>query len=705
MAAGPSLRRGAQGLALGTLLLLLCAQLVGAQLPNGPLLCAAGGAGLGLDLALRRWWPAALVPLARVRCDETVRQLLRDLLVVLGLAHLAEVSTAVRLLVVAGLLACYGAHFLTRALAVLVRRSRTLPVVTRNIDTSELRLTPAPPRMLTGAHRRMPLFAVPATVGMLVTVANGQAVWSLLGVGASLLLFAGGALRLASWLLPGRRPPGTEEVLAWFQRWLESYRPEVGLYFSGGSGTAYQANMWLGAVAALDGNALVVLRERPMVQQLAPTELPVVCLPKVVHLMLLEHSTLKVLIHPANAPKTSQVLRIPTIKHAFVNHGESDKLSSCNPYAKVYDEVWVAGPAARERYALADVGVDDRDVVEVGRPQLAPIHPYTGPPPADGPITVLYAPTWEGWTDDPGNTSVLLAGEQLVTALLADARVRLLYKPHPMTGSVDPRFGEADLRIRALVEAAEARRAARAEASAPAPAFAPRRALLRRSAGRVAERGALTAPRAATRAAPREDSATARELAKRTEALEELTEAGGRPGADDMERMMWQSAPEEGRAEAVAAATRAWRAAFWAAQPPEGHLVLTGPRPDLYSCFNQADLLISDVSSVVADYLAGVKPYAVVNTSGLSEKEFRAANPTVRAATVLSPDASELPELLASVVDPRRDRLARARQELRAFLLGPTEPPSQVRFQRAVTALCALADARRARANSAGRRG
>ena len=35
--------------------------------------------------------------------------------------------------------------------------------------------------------------------------------------------------------------------------------------------------------------------------------------------------------------------------------------------------MWVAGPAARERYRLADIGVDDRDVVEVGRPQLAPV--------------------------------------------------------------------------------------------------------------------------------------------------------------------------------------------------------------------------------------------------------------------------------------------------------------------------------------------
>ncbi|UED86482.1 hypothetical protein [Streptomyces profundus] len=689
MAAGPTLRRGVQGLALGALLLLFCAQLVGAQLPNGPLLCLAGGAGLALDLALRQWWPSTLVPLARVRCDETVRQLLRDLLIVLGLAHLAEVSTAVRLLLVAGLLASYAAHFLTRAVAVLVRRSRTLPVLTRNIDTSGLRLTPAPPRLLTGAHRRMPLFAVPGTAGMLATVATEQAAWGLLGVGTSLLLFLGGALRLASWLLPARRPPGEEEVLTWFQGWLDSYRPEVGLYFSGGSGTAYQANMWLSTMAALSNNAVVVLRERPMVQQLAPTELPIVCLPKVVHLMRLEHSTLRVLIHPANAPKTSQVLRIPTIKHAFVNHGESDKLSSCNPYAKVYDQVWVAGPAARERYALADVGVDDRDVVEVGRPQLAPIHAYTGPPPAEGPISVLYAPTWEGWTDDPGNTSVLLAGEALVRALLADRRVRLLYKPHPMTGSVDPRAGVADARIRALVRAAETHRAA--SAAAPDP---DRRgvALLRRAGGPVAERGALAATRA-----PHQDQTT-RELAKRTARLDELTAAGGgRLACDDLERMMWQSAPEPGRTEAVAAAARAWRAAFWAAQPPEGHLVLTGPRPDLYSCFNQVDLLISDVSSVVADYLAGVKPYAVVNTSGLDEAEFRAANPTVRAATVLSPDARELPELLASVVAPRRDRLAKARHDLRAFLLGPTDPPPQTRFQQAVDALHAKATARRVR--------
>ncbi|WP_059013389.1 flagellar biosynthesis protein FlhF [Streptomyces specialis] len=711
MPAGPSPRRGAQWIALASLLCAFVLQFLGAFLPNAPLLCAATAAGVGLDLSLRRWQPGILALLAKLHCDEAVRQLLRDLLIVVGLAHLSGLATGARLALVGGLPACYAAHFLCRALGVLVRRSRTLPIVTRNIDTSGLRLTPAPPRPLMRPGRRMPLFAVPATTGMLATALTDRTAWGLLGVAVSFALFAGGTAYLATWLLPGKRPPDDERTLEWFARWLADYRPDVGLYFSGGSGTAYQANMWLSTLAALDARPLVVLRERGMVQQIAATDVPIACLPKVAHLMLLEHSSLKMLLHPANAPKTSQVLRIPTIKHAFTNHGESDKLSSCNPYAKVYDEVWVAGPAARRRYALADVGVDDRDVVGGGRPQLTPIRPADGPPDPAGPVTVLYAPTWEGWTNDPGNTSVLLAGENIVRALLADPRVRLLYKPHPMTGSVNPKAGEADARIRALVEEANAAAAPRGPVRRlPARGAAERGALAAPAAGEVREArevreadtavpgpGALGVTVPADGRSPAEQARLLAELARRTEELDALTARAFRPGADEVERMTRQTAPELGRAEAVAAATEAWREAFWAAQPPRAHLVLTGTRPDLYSCFNQAAVLISDVSSVVADFLASAKPYAVVNTSGLSEDEFRAANPTVRAATVLPPDATGIRELLDAVLDPARDSLAAERAALKEYLLGPADPPSIVRFQDAVRALCAAADARRER--------
>ncbi|MGP4111676.1 hypothetical protein ACTWP5_12255 [Streptomyces sp. 4N509B] len=663
LAAGASRRRVAYLISLVALLGCFVVQLLGAQLPNTGLLIAATACGLALDLALRKWHTAPLSTLARLRCDEIVRQLTRDLLTVAATVQVADVDGAAGVLLVAGLLACYATHFVIRGLAVLVRRTRTLPLLTRNIDTSALSLSAAPPPLVIKSGQRMLLFSAPATAGMLTTVATDRAVWGLVGVGVSLALFLGAAVYLATWLLPGKRPPSEARVEQWFERWLAEYRPDVGLYFSGGSTTAYQANMWLTTLAALEGRPLIVLRERGMMQLIAATDVPIVCLPRVAHLMMLEHSTLSVLLHPANAPKTSQVLRIPTIKHAFTNHGESDKLSSCNPYAKVYDEVWVAGPAARRRYALADVGVDDRDVVEVGRPQLAPIRPAAGPPPAEGPVTVLYAPTWEGWTNDPGNTSLILAGENIVRALLADPRVRLLYKPHPMTGSVDPRAGAADRAIRAI----------------------------------IAEANASASPAAGEGTEAAELAARERQLARRTVELDELTSTAFRRSSDEMERMGLQGAPEPGRAQAVAAATEAWRTAFWAARPARAHMVLDGPRPDIYSCFNQADLLISDVSSVVSDFLASAKPYAVANTSGLPEAEFRAANPTVRAATILTPDATGVSALLDAVVDPALDRLADERAELKEYLLGPAEPPSLVRFRAATRALRAKAEARAAR--------
>ena len=57
------------------------------------------------------------------------------------------------------------------------------------------------------------------------------------------------------------------------------------------------------------------------------------------------------------------------------------------------------------------------------RAQLAPIRPYAGVPTGEL-TTVLYAPTWEGWDGNPGNTSVILAGENIVRGLLADDKVR-----------------------------------------------------------------------------------------------------------------------------------------------------------------------------------------------------------------------------------------------------------------------------------------
>lgn len=645
-------------LTTGVLALSFVALALGALLPQTDLLVAAAAVGLAAELIMHRWQKPALATLTRLRADVTLRQVVRDLLLVVGLVRIDDITQdGYYLTVVCGLLLVYALHSVSQAGAILVRRSRTLPFATRNIDTSGLRLTPAPPALLLRrpGHRLLG-FGLPATVGLIVMAGADAPAAGVAGLAVSLLLSVAGLVRLLVHLLPSRRALGDEQALAWLDNWLADYRPTTGMYFSGGASSAYQANMWLEPLAGLEGRPLIVLRERFMVQKIGATDLPILCLPKVAHLMRLEHSTLNTLLHPANSGKTSQVLRIPSIKHSFVNHGESDKLSSCNPYAKAYDEVWVAGPAARERYALADVGVDDRDIVEIGRPQLRGIDPAKGAP--GSVTTVLYAPTWEGWDGNPGNTSVIEAGENIVRELLADPGVRLIYKPHPMTGSVDPRAGAADQRIQALIEQAGAAQGPSGTASA--------------------------------------------ELDRLTAELDRLTAADYRRGADELERMLVQGTPREGRSLAVTRVTEEWEAAYWASLPEGRHQVITGPRPSLYSCFNQADLLISDVSSVVSDYLASGKPYAVANTSGLTEEEFLREFPTVSAATVLTPRARELTALLAAVRDPSLDGLAPARTSLKERLLGPDEPSSQVRFGRAVDALAAAAEAREARALARG---
>ncbi|MGY0023989.1 hypothetical protein [Streptomyces sp. cg35] len=655
--AGLAPRRVVQLSALLSMFALYAAQLVSASLPYVPVFVAASAAGLALDTYMQYKQPGLLTLLGKVRFDVTVRQLLRDMLILVGLLRIDGIEPlGEQAPLLIALLAVYVLHFGCQAAAVLVRRTRTLPILTRNIDASALRLSAAPPRILARrSSHRMLTFSIPATVGLLITAATTDAYWGGIGIGISIALFGGGMLYLATWLLPRKRALNEAKVMEWLDTWLENYKPTVAMYFSGGTSSAYQANMWLSTLSDVDGKPLIVLRERFMVNKIDATDVPIICFPKVATMFSLENSTLKMMLHPANAAKTSQVLRIPTVKHAFINHGESDKLSSCNPYAKAYDEVWVAGPAARDRYQLADVGVEDKDVVEVGRPQLSPIRTASGP--AKGAYTtVLYAPTWEGWDGNPGNTSVILAGENIVRHLLADDRVRLVYKPHPMTGSQIPAAGAANERIKAMIREANTRRSV-------------------------------------TRPGP----GAAAELTRAAAALDKLTSTSFRTSADEMEKMLLQGRPDGDRAAAVAEATAAWEQAYWASFPEGEHLIVTEARPAIFTCFNQADVLISDVSSVVSDWLASEKPYAVANTSGLSETDFRSGFPTVRAATILAPDAQGVPGLLAAVRGETEDVYAEARLELKEHLLGPSDPPSIDRFNGAVRALCDRADERRAR--------
>ncbi|GGO80865.1 CDP-glycerol glycerophosphotransferase family protein [Wenjunlia tyrosinilytica] len=645
--------------------------LLAALLPNLWLFTAAAAATYAGDWWLHRQGSRMVALLRRVRAGLSIRFLARELLLVLLLSRMGFSGTAAFYLGVSGFLVFYGLQAPHAALLTLIRNSRRLPVVTRNIDMSGLRIPGAPPRLLTRrAAEKMLHLDLAMVAGLIITAATERTLFGLVGAVITVALGTAFTVALLPYLRSSRKPARTERVLEYMDEWLRGYRPTVALYFSGSRTSAYQANMWLETLAALDERPLVILRERYIVPKLAPTSVPVLCVPSAVHLMGMDLTSLRVALYPANVGKNIHMLREPGMKHVFIGHGDSDKIASVNPYSKAYDEVWTAGRAGRDRYALADVGVRDDDIVEVGRPQLGAIVAGTGEPVGPMP-TVLYAPTWEGWTDDPGNTSLILAGENVVKQLVAARpEVRVLYKPHPFTGSRCPKAKAAHERILSVIEQANAERSAEPQWRERAAADAAERdtaaAEVRRIAARLAE----------LETAVKEDADEAE---------------GSRDGVMDPAH-----AAEAERLRAQ------WNDAYWKSFGWWEHRVITGSRPHLYDCFNRGDMMVSDISSVVSDFIASEKPYAITDTTGLGAEEFKRQNSTARAAFILTPDASGVPELLESVRGSASDPLAHDRRTLKEYLLGPDEPTSLVRFGQAIKELSAKAEARLGRLERAG---
>ncbi|WP_431963911.1 hypothetical protein [Actinacidiphila sp. bgisy160] len=649
-----------------TMLLSYPVMVVGALLPHLWVFAGAAAVSYASDWLLRRRGAPVLSRLTKAGAGLPVRFLARELIVVLLLARVEATDSTVFYAVVLCFLVLYALQIPHTALLALIGNRRKLPFEVRNIDLPGLRVPPGPPSWLSRRAveklLHLDLFAV---VGLVVTSAADERVYALVGAAVTLVAGLLGVLLLVPYLRRRHLAPAREKALAALDRWLRVYRPTTVLYFSGSTESAYQVNMWLDTMEQLGGRPMVLLREHHILPKLAPSTVPVVSIPSGVHLMNMDLSHVRVALYPANVGKNIHLLRVPTMKHVFIGHGDSDKVASVNPFSKVYDQVWTAGKAGRDRYALADVGVRDEDIVEVGRPQLSGIQPWTGPR-ADRMPTVLYAPTWEGWSDDPGNTSLMLAGENIVRTLLASKTpVRVLYKPHPFTGTRQPKAGQAHQRIVALLEKANAQRAADPRWSGQDDGQASARAEARAEMARIEAR-----------------------LAQLDTALGESSdETGDVPGraADPNDVMEMRSLREQ------------WSEAYWRALVPWEHQVITGPMPHLYGCFNAADAMVSDVSSVVSDFIASGKPYAITDSAEIGEADFKRLNTAARAALILDNQATRLGELVAAVSGEGRDPLAGARRELKEYLLGPDEPSSIVRFDNAVRALAVESTARAAR--------
>lgn len=529
--------------------------------------------------------------LGRVHLGVTMRFAVRETAAILLVARTEGTGSPWFAALVLGLFAGHGVRAVQTGMALGYNRTVSqIPVLTRNLGAVE---PPAPPPGLLVDYRKLRLLHLDVLPvgGAALDAALGIGWLGAAGAGAALLAGAAGVAGMLPHLSRVRPLRDRDGVLRTAGERLTEYGPEVALYFSGPNDSAYQAAMWLRPLERVDRRAVVVLRERDMLGVLPETSLPVVCIPSSADLMSFGAlGAARLCLYPSNVGKNIHMLRIRGMRSVFVGHGDSDKEASFNPFTKVYDEVWVAGQAGRDRYLRARVGVRDRDVYEIGRPQLSGIH-TRGP---DLPYrTVLYAPTWEGWTDDLFHTSIITMGPGVVSALLAwSPPVRIIYKPHPLTGYRNPAARHAHRRISAMLEAAEL-------------------------SGSIARHPA----------------------------------GSGGPG-------------------------------------PVRHLVVTGREPTLYGCFNQADLLVTDISSVVADFIASGKPYMVTNVAGMPEEAFFQRYPSAEAGYPLTEDLDALPVVLRALEQGEEDALSAARRKLRTYLLGPEHPDAMTRFNDAVNGAC-----------------
>jgi len=501
--------------------------------------------------------------LARAQMAPAARSLLRDLAVVVLIGTAGDDvrarAAAIAVVVVA--------RFVVLLAYVVARRRAVQAVHARNLD-----LPAAPSRggltrivladkLQTALHH---LTAV-AAIGTALAVALDATVVAWIACGITLAALLTCAAGLAGALVGSRGHSRADQVAA-AQAAVDRLGARAMLYFSGTPDSTYQINTWLRTLERLPEPVLVVVREPAHLQTMQATTLPVLAIPTMADFMALTWSRLRVVMYVANVGKNLHMLRERGLRHVFIGHGDSDKTGSFNPFSKVYSEIWVAGPAARERYHRAGIGIHDDEFVEVGRPQLTDIAPAAATPGER--LSVLYAPTWEGWPGDPPHSSLATAGVRLVRDLLAAGNVRVLYKPHPLTGTVSKQAASAHEKVVGLLRAA---------------------------------------------------------------------------GGD--------------------------------------HEVVT-PERSLYDCFNLADVLVGDISSVVSDFLASEKPYLMANLHGLPAEQLREQFPSAAGAYLLGANGSGVDAALAAIRSG--DPMASERHAARLHLLGSTPPGDLSAFATAI---------------------
>jgi hypothetical protein len=443
---------------VGTLIASYIGMLVSAVTFRPEVFLAFAAVSYGLDLFWHRRQPAAIQLLSRAQLGITFRFLLRQtMLCVLLLGSQAGAMGAVILLVTTLLLLHGLRSFATGLLAPLERR-RIYRIGWRNLDVQGLDLPAGAPGFFrTNLVRKTLHLDVPVVAAAVAVTAGAPQAALVVGSALSLL---GAAVVAAIHLrqlvmLIGR--PAAEEVTRRVRERVEDHAPEVVIYVSGSSAATLALNGWTPVLEALQHRCLIMVRERTHLTRASSTGLPILFLPGGADVERFRVPSMRLALYLNASGKNNHLLRLTKITDVLIGHGNGEDGLGCTPISRVYDEVWVAGQAGRDRYAVADIGVQPSQIREVGRPQLCGIKPdlAASAPQAGQPPTVLYAPAWEGPDGRRHFASHASMGPRIVELLLsAPLPARVLYLPHRAAGRHHPATGAACTAIRRMLHEA-----------------------------------------------------------------------------------------------------------------------------------------------------------------------------------------------------------------------------------------------------------
>jgi hypothetical protein len=435
------------GLAYGLLL-------VAALVPLPILFLVAAVAVVLTELWLSRQAPYLLPELLRTQLGTRFRLLSLDVLTAILAARLLPDAAPVVALAVAAVLLLATGRDVAGVFARRVEWRRAGgPVSWRGLVVQGLpeprtaRRTAEPDLILSLLTLLIPLgYAIGSLHDRFGTAIAAQ--WIVIGV--VVLLLAGRAFQYVVLNRVSR-----DAVRLAVQQGIAAHAPEVVLHHSGRRGTVEQVLLWVPALLALDRPCLIVVREPTHLDALEGCGVPVVWAPRSQDVEQFMVASVELALYPSNATNiNNHLLRVPGIYDVLVGHGESDEAENRSPLGRMYDQIWVAGPAGRARYAYPASGVSEARIKQIG-----PVRPATAPAgrlPSSGRPVAVYAPTWENVVESVDVSSLVSRGEAVLEALLARQDVRVVFAPAAPTGSRLPEAAAALERLTERVAAAGA---------------------------------------------------------------------------------------------------------------------------------------------------------------------------------------------------------------------------------------------------------